>query len=313
MSAFASRGSGRRRTISGARWSGSWQMSRTATSSRRIRGARSRCISRSVSTMPRRPPCSSGTGATSTAANARLHLAMGTLDPETFPDRVQSYDEILAKSALVAGGVSKLFGLSFAFALLLAISGTYGLMARAIGMRTREIGVRRALGATEGSIQRLLLTQGGRQLGIGAVVALPLMLAGRRGILAGLSHRAARRNRGRDGGHCGNRRGGAGGDLGTDAARAQGLAARCAVAGVGGTGDGGQGMGVFDLRSLREAALNRAAMLRGSIREPRNRSGERTIAPWRSRSTRRSADNRRSLADARLRPPSVTSVTADGA
>lgn len=110
------------------------------------------------------------------AAIAGLHLAVTSLDPTAVPDRVQSYDEILAKSALVAGGVSKLFGLSFAFALLLAISGTYGLMARSIGMRTREIGVRRALGATERNIQRLLLGQGGRQLGIGAVVALPAML-----------------------------------------------------------------------------------------------------------------------------------------
>lgn len=110
------------------------------------------------------------------AATAGLHLAVTTLDPDAVPDRVQSYNEILAKSAMVAGGVSKLFGLSFAFALLLAISGTYGLMARSIGMRTREIGVRRALGATERNIQRLLLGQGGRQLGIGAVVALPLML-----------------------------------------------------------------------------------------------------------------------------------------
>ncbi|MEP7382668.1 MAG: ABC transporter permease [Gemmatimonadota bacterium] len=110
------------------------------------------------------------------AATAALHLAVGTLDPGSAPAQVQSYDDILAKSALIAGGVSRLFGLSFAFALLLAISGTYGLMARSIGMRTREIGVRRALGATDRSIQRLLLAQGGRQLGIGAVVALPAMI-----------------------------------------------------------------------------------------------------------------------------------------
>lgn len=47
-------------------------------------------------------------------------------------------------------------------------------MARSIGQRTREIGVRRALGATDGAIVRLLLGQGSRQLGIGALVALPL-------------------------------------------------------------------------------------------------------------------------------------------
>jgi ABC-type antimicrobial peptide transport system permease subunit len=78
------------------------------------------------------------------------------------------------KLALVARSVTKLF--VFGFALLLAVSGTYGLMARSIGQRTREIGVRRALGATNASITQLLLGQGGRQLGVGAVVALPVML-----------------------------------------------------------------------------------------------------------------------------------------
>ena len=72
--------------------------------------------------------------------------------------------------------MTKLFALCFGFALLLAVSGTYGLMARAIGRRTREIGVRRALGATDGAIVRALLGQGGRQLGVGALVALPLMI-----------------------------------------------------------------------------------------------------------------------------------------
>jgi ABC-type antimicrobial peptide transport system permease subunit len=50
-------------------------------------------------------------------------------------------------------------------------------MAQSIGGRTREIGVRRALGATDAGIVRLLLSQGGRQLGIGAVIALPLLVA----------------------------------------------------------------------------------------------------------------------------------------
>jgi ABC-type antimicrobial peptide transport system permease subunit len=76
----------------------------------------------------------------------------------------------------MARSVAKLFSLCFGFALLLAVSGTYGLMARAIAQRTREIGIRRALGATDGSIVHLLLSQGGRQLGVGAIVALPLML-----------------------------------------------------------------------------------------------------------------------------------------
>jgi ABC-type antimicrobial peptide transport system permease subunit len=49
-------------------------------------------------------------------------------------------------------------------------------MARAIGRQTRDIGVRRALGATDRNILWMLLGQGGRQLGVGALAALPFTL-----------------------------------------------------------------------------------------------------------------------------------------
>jgi predicted permease len=112
-----------------------------------------------------------------TAAHAALHASVTAIDPLAAPGRVTTYDEVLEKSGLLASSVTRLFALCFGFALILAMSGTYGLMARAIGLRRRELAVRRALGASDGSIQRLLLGQGGRQLGVGAVVALPLMLA----------------------------------------------------------------------------------------------------------------------------------------
>jgi ABC-type antimicrobial peptide transport system permease subunit len=50
-------------------------------------------------------------------------------------------------------------------------------MSRSIGRRTRELGVRRALGASDKRILAMLLGQGARQLGIGALIALPLLLA----------------------------------------------------------------------------------------------------------------------------------------
>jgi putative ABC transport system permease protein len=49
-------------------------------------------------------------------------------------------------------------------------------MSRGISQRTREIGVRRALGASDRSMMRHLLATGARQLGIGALVALPFVL-----------------------------------------------------------------------------------------------------------------------------------------
>ncbi|MFN8650600.1 MAG: ABC transporter permease [Gemmatimonadales bacterium] len=105
-----------------------------------------------------------------------FYRAIGEVDPRLVPAGVTSLDEVLSKSSMLARSVSLLFGGCFGFALLLALSGTYGLMARAIGRQTREIGVRRALGATDPMITRMLLSQGGRQLGIGALAALPLTL-----------------------------------------------------------------------------------------------------------------------------------------
>jgi ABC-type antimicrobial peptide transport system permease subunit len=119
-----------------------------------------------------------------TAGIAAIHRTFAAIDPTYVPSNVATYDEILATTALMARSVTKLFALCFGFALLLAVSGTYGLMAQSIGQRTREIGIRRALGATDGGIVRLLVGQGGRQLGIGAAIALPLLLV----IGIGFSH-----------------------------------------------------------------------------------------------------------------------------
>jgi hypothetical protein len=110
------------------------------------------------------------------AARAAFHQTLGSLDPLQVAAGIQNFEEVLAKMTVIARSVTQLFAGAFAFALLLAVSGTYGLMAWSIGRRTREIGVRRALGATDGNILRLLLGHGARQLGVGALVALPLTL-----------------------------------------------------------------------------------------------------------------------------------------
>ena len=109
-------------------------------------------------------------------AQVALHRTLRGIDARMLPPDVRSYDEILQKSSLLATSTAKLFGACFAFALLLAVSGTYGLMARNIGQRTREIGLRRALGASDASVVRLLLRQGGVQLGFGVAISLPLLL-----------------------------------------------------------------------------------------------------------------------------------------
>jgi predicted permease len=110
------------------------------------------------------------------AARAAYHETLTALDP-LLVSEVTSFEETLQKTAALATAVTRLLTVCLAFALLLAVSGTYGLMALSIGRRTRELGVRRALGASDSRIVAMLLGQGARQLGIGALIALPLLLA----------------------------------------------------------------------------------------------------------------------------------------
>jgi putative ABC transport system permease protein len=69
------------------------------------------------------------------------------------------------------------FAVFAAVALALAVMGIYGVMAYAVAERTREIGVRVALGATVGDILRLVMGQGGRLIAVGVMLGVAGSLA----------------------------------------------------------------------------------------------------------------------------------------
>jgi hypothetical protein len=100
------------------------------------------------------------------AARSALYEALARLDPTMAPN-IETYDNALERVTLFSRTVTKLFAGCGAFAILLAITGIYGMSSNAVVLRTHEIGLRRALGATNRSVFGLFVKQSARQLTIG--------------------------------------------------------------------------------------------------------------------------------------------------
>ena len=111
-------------------------------------------------------------------------------------DRGAAITSVLPMRAVMAESVGRprflfsLIGTFAAVAVLLAIAGIYGVMSYAVAQRTREIGIRSALGSTPGRIVRELAGTGVRLVGIGSLLGLLLGVGTTRllqGLLYGVS------------------------------------------------------------------------------------------------------------------------------
>jgi putative ABC transport system permease protein len=86
--------------------------------------------------------------------------------------RVASMDSLIATSAAERYFVLILFEAFGLVALILAVTGIYGVLSGSVTERTREIGVRSALGATRGDILSLVIRQGMMLTGIGLALGV---------------------------------------------------------------------------------------------------------------------------------------------
>lgn len=92
----------------------------------------------------------------------------------TVPVRISQLDDVIRRSeALVTGRfVIMVLGSLAGAAGLLAILGIYGVLAYTVTQRTREIGIRMALGADKGSVVRVVLLRGLVMAGAGLCVGI---------------------------------------------------------------------------------------------------------------------------------------------
>jgi predicted permease len=85
---------------------------------------------------------------------------------------VRTLDEVVAQSMAQTSFTLVMLGISAIVALVLGIVGIYGVVAYIVAQRTREIGVRLALGATRTDIRRLVVRQGAVYAGVGTTLGL---------------------------------------------------------------------------------------------------------------------------------------------
>lgn len=116
--------------------------------------------------------------------------AVAELDPQLPLFRVATMEEQLERSLKTRAMMGWLVALFAAVALVLAAGGIYGVVSYAVGRRTREIGIRMALGARAAEVRRLVLGQGARLAvsGVALGIVLALLLArGMTSVLYGVS------------------------------------------------------------------------------------------------------------------------------
>jgi len=95
-----------------------------------------------------------------------------------------------SQAAYVRRSSAALVGGFAALAWVMVVVGLYGVVAYSVGQRTREIGVRMALGAGRSSVYRLILRDAGRLITAGMVIGLVCAVAAAtamRGLLFGVS------------------------------------------------------------------------------------------------------------------------------
>ena len=115
-----------------------------------------------LSVMPKWPAMSYvvRTAGDPTSVVSAARAVIRELDSNLPIRNVQTMDDVLATAVAPARWSSTLLGVFAGVALVIAILGVFGVLSFVVTQRTREIGIRIALGATPGHVRRMVVTRG---------------------------------------------------------------------------------------------------------------------------------------------------------
>jgi putative ABC transport system permease protein len=131
-------------------------------------------------------PDAIGREATATA----IRDAMRRIDPDLALFQVRTMEQVVEAAMATPRSMAWLLSVFAVSALMLAAIGVFGVMSHAVSQRTREIGVRMAIGASPRRMLGAILAEGLTQVGLGLVVGAVLSLLTARllsGLLFGVS------------------------------------------------------------------------------------------------------------------------------
>jgi hypothetical protein len=98
--------------------------------------------------------------------------AVWSVNPNLPLAGVRTLEEVVRASMARTSFTLVMLAIAGAMALLLGVAGIYGVISYSVSQRTREIGIRMALGAQSSGLQQMFVRQGLLLAGIGAVIGL---------------------------------------------------------------------------------------------------------------------------------------------
>jgi predicted permease len=113
-----------------------------------------------------------------------VRMSVRSIDPENPVDDFRTLVQIRGESVATPKTTAALLGIFAGLALVITSAGLFGAMALSVSQRTHEIGVRLALGATQGRVLHMVLREGmalvtaGLLLGVAGALVLTRMMSG---------------------------------------------------------------------------------------------------------------------------------------